>query len=172
MTTKNNPLRFNVGFIVHEDVGYSKEFPLEFPELYLQPDLHLKNVKGNVTFDRTPQGILAKVEIGGQTTAQCVRCLDEYEQQLDTKFAELFAFDERSVDAEGLIVPEEGYIDLTPLARDYLQLEMPIKPICRPDCLGLDPETGEKRTVRPTEEESRDIDPRLAILKKLLDDED
>ena len=172
MTTKNHLLRFNVGFIIHEDVGYSKEFPLEFKELDIQPDMYLNNVKGKVTFDRTPQGILAKVHLNAHTTAECALCLDEYEQELDTQFAELFAFDERSVDDEGLIVPEEGIIDLTPLARDYLQLEMPIKPICRPDCPGLDPETGEKRTTRPSEEESQHIDPRLAILKKLLDEEE
>jgi uncharacterized protein len=170
--TKNHLLRFNVGFIIHEDVGYSKEFPLEFDELDIQPDMQLNNVKGKIIFDRTPQGILAKVHLSGYTAVECVLCLDEFEQALDTQFAELFAFDERSVDDEGLIVPEEGVIDLTPLVRDYLQLEIPIKTICRPDCPGLDPETGEKRTARPTEEESQHIDPRLAILKKLLDEEE
>jgi len=41
-----------------------------------------------------------------------------------------------------LVVPDDGYINLAPLTRDYLLLELPIKPICRPDCKGLCPVCG------------------------------
>jgi uncharacterized protein len=42
-----------------------------------------------------------------------------------------------------LILPEDAHIDLQPLIREYALLEIPIKPICKPDCKGLCPVCGE-----------------------------
>ena len=33
-------------------------------------------------------------------------------------------------------------LDLAPLLREYLVLDIPSRPLCRPDCRGLCPECG------------------------------
>jgi len=66
-----------------------------------------------------------------------VRCLSDYDQQLHTIFSELFAFNTRSMDESGLLIPEDGNIDLEPIVYEYLLLEVPINPVCREDCKGL-----------------------------------
>jgi uncharacterized protein len=43
----------------------------------------------------------------------------------------------------GLLVPDEGQINLEPLMREYALLEFPISPVCKPDCKGLCPVCGE-----------------------------
>jgi uncharacterized protein len=50
-------------------------------------------------------------------------------------------------------------------------LEIPISPICRPDCLGLCPVCGESLNENTHHHEEEFIDPRLEGLKKLLDEE-
>jgi uncharacterized protein len=60
-------------------------------------------------------------------------------------------------------------VDCEPLVRDAVVLELPFQPLCTEDCLGLDPETGEKLT-EPRSETSSDIDPRWAALEALASD--
>jgi len=157
-------LRINIGFIVHEELGYSRKFHFEFPELRLEPDLHLKNLMATAKFSRTRQGLLFEISMQAQTPLQCARCLDTFDQPLDSQVTELFAFDERSIDEAELIVPRDGIIDLAPLLREYLILEIPIKPICKPDCSGI-------KTEEVSDQKEVFIDPRLAPLKDLLDNE-
>jgi len=56
---------------------------------------------------------------------------------LNASFTELFAYKTNALTDSGLLVPDNGDIDLAPLVREYLLLEVPIKPLCRPDCKGL-----------------------------------
>ena len=61
---------------------------------------------------------------------------------------ELYATSEKSVSESGLIVPEDAQIDLRPLLREYALLEIPINPVCKPDCKGLCPICGEDLNLR------------------------
>ena len=44
---------------------------------------------------------------------------------------------EKSMTDSELLLPEDAHIDLQPLIREYALLEIPIRPICKPDCQGL-----------------------------------
>jgi uncharacterized protein len=141
------PLRINVGFIIKQPIGSSRDFHFEYPELRFDAEADepalIRHFEGVVRIDRTPQGLFVQGEFRGEKTEECVRCLTQFWQPLQTYFDELFAFDHRSMSESGLLIPEEGIIDLAPLVREYLLIEVPIKPICRPDCKGLCPVCGE-----------------------------
>lgn len=143
MTSQKYPLRINVGFISNQMLGYSRDFHFEYDTILLQPDFKLEQFKGVARISRNPQGLLAQVEFSAVAEAECVRCLDTFKQPLHTEFSELYAFSSRSVSESGLILPEDGNIDFGPVAREYLLIEMPISPLCRPDCKGLCIECGE-----------------------------
>ena len=108
----------------------------------LGEDLQLSDFKGTARFDRTPQGLLLQGEFEGKTQLECVRCLDSFPQTLKWSFTDLYAFDKRSISESNLLVPEDGQIDLEPLLREYALLEIPIKPVCKPECKGLCPVCG------------------------------
>lgn len=99
--------------------------------------------------------------------AECVRCLDTFLQPLDIDFTELYAFSDRTASDLGLILPEDGKIDLVPLLREYMTLEIPISPFCRPDCKGLCPICGENMNYTTCNHDPDTIDPRLVVLKTL-----
>ena len=143
MANPRRPLRLNVGFLIYQSIGVSRDFGFDFPELILEGDTHLKEFLGTVRISRTPQGLLVQADFQGRLELECARCLEPYEQDLQWSFTELYAFDRRSVTDSGLILPEDGHIDLEPLMRDYALIEVPINPLCKPDCRGLCPECGE-----------------------------
>ena len=167
----NTPLRLNVGFIVHQSIGYSRDFIFDIQKILLHPDLLLNNLAGTARITRTPQGLLVQVKMNATILAECVRCLTQFEQHLEVDFTELYAFSPRSVTDSGLIMPEDGMIDLTPLLREYMTLEVPISPLCKPNCKGLCPICGENLNDTTCHHEDEVSDERLAILKKLLDKE-
>jgi len=164
----DNPFRLNVGFIAHEQVGYSRDFLFDLPALRLD-DLPLRHIHGRVTVTRTTQGLLIQTHMEATTPAECVRCLEAFEQPLQTDFTELYAFSRKNMGESGLLYPESGRIDLAPLLREYLWLAFPIKPLCSSECKGLCPVCGANRNVETCGHTTEQIDPRLEILKTLLE---
>ena len=55
-------------------------------------------------------------------------------------------------------------MDLEPLIRDAVVLSLPFQPVCRPDCPGLDPETGERLADVPDRKPNETVDPRWSAL--------
>jgi uncharacterized protein len=161
--------RLNVGFIIHETIGYSRDFPFEAAAVHLPPELELTDLVGVVRVTRTAQGLLLQVKMTAKIIAECGRCLEDFNQPLQTEFTELYAFTQNSLTESGLLVPENGKLDLEPLIREEMLLAVPISPVCRPDCLGLCPVCGENLNYIACGHKQEVIDPRLEALKILLE---
>ena len=168
MPSPKKPFRINVGFIAHEEIGRSHDFPFEFEKIILGDDLELRSFDGIVNIGRTPQGLVLQADFSAETTVMCVRCLQDFEQELDWSFTELYAFDKRSETESGLILPEDGHIDLAEMLREYALLEVPISPICKPDCQGLCTECGQNLNEMDCGHSPEENDSPFAKLKDLL----
>ncbi len=168
MVNPRKPFRLNVGFIVHEEIGSQHEFPFEFDKAKLGDDLELRRFEGSALIGRTPQGLIVTGKFSGDTTLECVRCLKDFTHRLRWEFTELFAFNEKSVSDSGLILPEDAHIDLQPLLREYALLEVPISPICKPDCKGLCPDCGQDLNIKDCGHRPQDEESPFSVLKKLL----
>jgi uncharacterized protein len=162
------PLRLNVGFIINAPIGYNRDFDFELPLLKIDEDLTLTNFQGIANIGRTPQGLIVQGNFSGMVKLECVRCLGEYDQTLQWEFTELYAFDRKSITESELTVPEDAHIDLQPLVRDFALLEIPIKPLCKPECKGLCMVCGEDLNKRDCGHRP-DGDSPFAALKQLLD---
>jgi len=160
-------LRLNVGFIVTQTIGFSRSFDFDYPQIQLPPDLILRDLKGSAEVVRTPQGLLVKVKMNAKITAECVRCLSDFDQSLDVDCSELYASNRKNVTESGLLLPEDGKIDLAPLLREFMFLEVPIQPLCRPDCKGLCPECGENLNDNICNHPTTNGDSRFDVLKAL-----
>ena len=109
-------------------------------------------------------GVLATGEVDTLARGECVRCLDPVELDVQVDFQELFAY---SPDEAFDFVVRDDQLDLEPVVRDAVVLSLPFQPVCRPDCPGLDPLTGERLPdgYEPPVEQA--IDPRWAALEGL-----
>jgi uncharacterized protein len=165
----HSPLRLNVGFIIYQTIGFSRDFPFEIPHVRLQDDLDLASLNGTVRVTRTPQGLLVQVKMHAIASTECARCLTDFAYDLIVDFSELYAFNQRSVTDSNLILPEDGKIDLEPLLREYMLLEFPINPLCKPDCKGLCPICGENSNLITCNHAEENGDERLAGLRALFD---
>jgi uncharacterized protein len=165
----SNPLRLNVGYLTNLPLGESRDISFDVPKIHLVPDLDLRELVGTAHFTRTSNGILAQVEMAANLQTECVRCLTNFQLQLKINFTELYAFTRNSITDSELLFPEDGHIDLGPLVREYMILEKPIRALCKRDCKGLCPVCGENLNEHVCNHEDNFIDPRLAVLKKLLE---
>lgn len=114
-------------------------------------------------------GVLATGEVDTVAHAECVRCLDPVTIDVEVDFQELFAYS--ATEAFDFVVRDDQ-LDLEPVVRDAVVLSLPFQPVCRPDCPGLDPVTGERLPdgyERPVEQE---LDPRWAALESFRADSD
>jgi len=168
VTNPRYPLRLNVGFLITAAIGTSRDFTFDYDKMRLEDDLTVTDFKGTARFDRTPQGLLLQGDFEAKLDLECVRCLDEYRQLIQWSFTELYAFDDRSLSESNLLVPEDGQIDLTELMREYALLEVPIRPLCTPDCKGLCPECGENRNKVDCGHTGSGSDSPFVALKDLL----
>lgn len=169
MSQSSNPLRLNVGFLINLSVGDSRDFIFDIPHIHLVPDLDLGDLGGTARITRTAQGLLVQARLSATLLTECVRCLTDFQQPLNVDFTELYAFSRNSVTDSDLVLPEDAHINLAPLIREYMLLEVPISPLCKPDCKGLCPVCGENLNETVCNHEDEAIDPRLAILKTLLE---
>ena len=171
VTTDQTLLRLNIGFIVHQAIGYSRDFSVEVPELLLSADLSVKNLMGHAKVSRTTEGLLVQVEGEAGLDAECVYCLKVIKQPLHLDFVEMYTFPSHADEDTELILADDLHMDLTPLIQEYLLLDIPISPVCMPDCKGLCPICGGNLNLSDCNHDEEAGDPRFSVLKALLDDE-
>jgi uncharacterized protein len=92
------------------------------------------------------ESVLGGVSVTGTVTAPwtgaCRRCLTPASGVLRLRVRELYTEDGDGEETYPLVHDE---LDLGPLVRDAVLLELPQAPLCRPDCLGLCPFCGVNR---------------------------
>ena len=117
-------------------IGSSHEVPVEIDQIEID-DLTLRSLKSLNRMSRTREGILLQVNAEAEVLTTCVRCLKEIYLPVEAEFEELYQFPSRHREETDLILPNDGYLDLRLVYREYLILSMPIKRLCHNDCLGL-----------------------------------
>jgi len=125
----------------------------------------------DVRLESMHEGILASAQVEAQATGVCGRCLTDITLPVQVDFQELFAYASREAFDREVDDPEvydtevhDDHVDLEPLVRDAVVLSLPFQPVCRPDCPGLDPETGERLVDHPERTAPEPTDPRWAAL--------
>jgi uncharacterized protein len=106
-------------------------------------------VDAQVTLSSYPGGIMATGRVSAPWRGECRRCGGMVTGAVEAEVHERFVIEgPGSEPGPAAEVDEDAYVlvddllDLEPLARDAVLLELPLAPLCSEDCLGLCPECG------------------------------
>ena len=170
----NRLLRLNVGFLLKEGPGYSREFPFDQDSTFVVEDVVISQLRGVLRLTRTRQGIVIQGTLRTQIATECVRCLAPFSLPCAIELSDLFVFPAppgSSPISNPYIVDDGGFVDLQPIIREEGILAVPIQTLCSPECKGLCPQCGQNLNEGMCECAEEPIDPRLASLRALLDDQ-
>jgi len=104
------------------------------------------SVEGKAKLIHTSQGVLVQCELTAEVKLICSRCLDTFLVPISFTAEEEFlpASDVLSDSAlsspeqsEEFTINDKNILDLSELIRQYALLNLPMKPLCRPDCPGI-----------------------------------
>jgi uncharacterized protein len=165
---KYSALRINVGFLLHQSVGYNRKFEIDETSVQIENDLDVYGLCGDIRFTRTTQGLYSQSELTANTPLVCVRCLSNFDQELTIGINDLFVYPPQKKTDPLLTIPKSGILDLTGIVREYLLLEIPIQPMCGVGCQGLCQVCGKEQSEGQCDHPQSMIDPRFEILHTLL----
>jgi len=113
------------------------------------------------------EGVLVTGAATVEVRGECVRCLGEVSEELEVDVQELFVYPESDATEEEASRLAGDLIDLEPLLRDGVVLNLPFQPLCRPDCRGLCVVCGAHLNEEPEHSHEAPLDPRWEKLDRL-----
>ncbi len=121
----------------------------------------------DVDMEAVHGGILVQGVIKAPWVAECRRCLEPINGNLRVDVHELFAEgDWREVEEGRIYLLSGEHLDLEPMVRDAVMLELPLAPVCNDACKGLCPSCGTNLNVSSCSCEAV-VDSRFEVLRML-----
>jgi uncharacterized protein len=118
----------------------------------------------DLLLERVPEGIVVRGNITAEWSSACSRCLEPVGGEISVHADELFETNPLEGETYKL---DEDTIDLEPMVRDALLLELPLAPLCSADCKGLCANCGVNHNLTQCDCVTTEIDPRWAALRSL-----
>ncbi|MFN0092005.1 MAG: YceD family protein [Acidimicrobiales bacterium] len=130
---------------------------------------HIRVVPGepielDLVLEAIPEGIVVTGRIGARWEGDCRRCAEPTSGRLDIDLREIFS--PRPIEGETYPLAHDS-LDLAPMVREAVLTELPLAPLCRPDCPGPDPERFPTEPAEGGEPSEPSPDPRWAALDQL-----
>jgi uncharacterized protein len=131
-------------------------------------------VELDLRLEAVVEGVLVTGTAAAGLVGECVRCLAEVDETIDSDLTELFVYDdgkdEAADDEDDETSRLQGdLLDLEPALRDAVVLALPFQPLCREDCPGLCAECGARLADDPEHQHDEAVDPRWAALRDLAE---
>ena len=175
-------MEYNVAQLLQSPVGETRQFDVDERIGAVDEYELVGPVQGDVRLLRTSRGVFVDARLSATVKLVCGRCLDEVEAPLAVRVREEFipTIDVNSglpvnadEDAEAFRIDDHHVLSLDDAFRQYVLLELPIQPLCRPDCAGLCPRCGKNLNEGPCdcppEPATEALEPLARLLRDLED---
>jgi len=135
-------------------------------------------VKTEVEIMPSGESFLVWVKIKTDARMECARCLVNFSTPIGAQFSMFIEKDRPGLIADGenedtvVIGPQSKFIDISDRARQAIALNLPLKPLCSPDCRGLCHICGADLNISPCNCVVEKYDSRWDNLKYLLNKEE
>ena len=174
-------MRYNVSQLLKSPTGTVRHYKIHEDIVDLDPAITpLSSLDGELTMLRTVDGILVSGDVHTSVELSCSRCLDlfampvrfgveeEFHPSIDIITGAKIPFTDS--DESETRIDTHHILDLAEIIRQNLLLGLPMYPVCRSKCKGLCPDCGQNWNDGPCSCTLEEIDPRLAVLKQLLEE--
>lgn len=152
--------------------SYHKEYALEFTSDTFDGfpnDAVTDKVNAAVVISSESGVVTCDITVSAVFKTVCSRCLKEFSLPFETNSKKLVRRDQTE-DFEDVIYADSSLaVDIVEEIRTLIYFEFPAKPLCSEDCKGLCPVCGCDLNTDCCSCDIRTVDPRLAVLKKLID---
>jgi uncharacterized metal-binding protein YceD (DUF177 family) len=123
-------MRFRLNKLLGAPVGTRQMEQLDRGPTWLDDELQVAFLRGELTFTRTNDSVLVEGTIDTATRVQCVRSLETFEIPLSIDLEDVaFTLPGFSAPEPDRRIREDGHIDLTDTIRELVILAIPINPI-------------------------------------------
>jgi uncharacterized protein len=158
------------------------EIPEEGLELDLSDDISSdavkisSPVKSVLRLDKVEDDIMARGVLNGDVELQCSRCLKNFPLHISSQVnvvyhpaKEIAKSEQRQLKGDELDTAfyTGDVIETNDLLREQLILNIPMKPLCSPDCKGFCPLCGADLNISGCDCKAKETDSRFEVLKKL-----
>jgi len=162
-------MKYHLSHLVTASLGTRTTVDVQEGAGALDKDLEIDFLQGKVQFTRVNNGLYAQGRLRTQIQLTCVRCLEPLSYPLDFEIAERYIFaDQESVEEQVYLIAPDGMVDITEPVRQQIWVNLPLQSLCRPNCQGLCAQCGANLNYESCTCQGETIDPRFAILKRLL----
>lgn len=151
---------------------HEHRFEVEPEDLGLS-DAYSGPIVVDTVLDRSGRQLLLRAEFKAAGSFTCDRCVEPFVAALSGEYRILYVPEGTSIPAEAVegevqTVPADAQvITLDEDVRQYVELAIPKKLLCRDDCKGLCPRCGKNWNTTRCDCEQQESDPRWDALKKL-----
>lgn len=160
-----------------EPVAFAFDVPFTLAALDREPLVEISPVHLEGTISRIEAGYALEARCSFQGKLECSRCLAAYPFEIDEPFSLLlYRRPESSPDVREIPRNEldmsyyaGDQVAVAPIAEERVQMAIPMKPLCREECLGLCPRCGNDRNLGPCGCAEEAADPRWAALRAFKD---
>ena len=174
--TRTRALRINaVELLRHPGASRRIEATLDPADILDPTDISVDDdrLAGQVAVDleatSSVDGVVVRGTVRTPWHGQCRRCLIDVDGVSVSEIDELFQEHPRHDEAIEIVGDQ---IDLAPIVREYVLLDLPEAPLCREDCAGICPTCGVDRNTVACECVVSAADPRWSALEGLRLDPD
>ena len=169
------PESLNLDTVLDEPVRFGGELAVPVSAIDREPLLSLSPLRISGEVRRIEGGYALTAELVYSGELECSRCLTPYPFQEDEVFSLVLyprtaaPSDEVELSRDDLdaLYFSDPAVPLSPIAEERVQMSLPMKPLCKPDCRGLCPTCGKDRNLGACQCSSESIDPRWEALKAL-----
>jgi len=133
-------------------------------------------VKSVLRLDKVGADVVARGVLSGDVELQCSRCLNDFPMHISSQVNVVYHPVKEISKAEQHQLKDDeldtvfytgDIIDTDDLLREQLLLNLPMKPLCSPDCKGYCPICGTDLSVSGCNCKIKETDSRFEILKQL-----
>ncbi|HEY1251047.1 MAG TPA: DUF177 domain-containing protein [Thermoanaerobaculia bacterium] len=175
------PHTLSLESVLDEPLRVEAELPVSVPAIDREPLLALSPLRLAGELSRIDGGYALEARLAYEGQLECSRCLAPYPFQEDEAFTLVLtprpvpsgAAASKEVELAPADLdtqyydPSQPIVELLPIAEERVQMALPMKPLCRPDCRGLCPTCGKDLNLGACACKRDTVDPRWDALRGL-----